>query len=120
MAMDEEHLLYAARYVSLNPVRARLVKRARDWAWSSVWAHLKGADDGLVTVRPLIWRVARFADLLDTPEESAEYARLQAAEKLGRPIGAPRLLKKIALKLGRSVGPRKRGRKPKETAKRRS
>src|ERR1700722_8711163 len=29
VVMDEEHLLSAARYVSLNPVRARLVKRAR-------------------------------------------------------------------------------------------
>ncbi|MFI4996705.1 MAG: hypothetical protein ACHQAQ_13100 [Hyphomicrobiales bacterium] len=72
VATDEEHLLSATRYVSLNPVRARLVKRARDWAWSSVRAHHKGADDGLVTVRPLIWRVARFADLLETPEDSAE------------------------------------------------
>ena len=100
-------------------MRAHLVKRARDWAWSSVWAHLKGADDGLVTVRPLIWRVARFADLLEAPEESADYARLRAAGRLGRPIGAPGFLKKIALKLGRSVEPRRRGRKPKETAKRR-
>jgi len=29
------------RYVSLNPVRARLVDRAEDWAWSSVRAHLR-------------------------------------------------------------------------------
>ena len=31
VAMDEEHLMHAVRYVSLNPVRARLVRRARDW-----------------------------------------------------------------------------------------
>ena len=31
VAMDEAHLHHAIRYVSLNPVRARLVKRARDW-----------------------------------------------------------------------------------------
>ena len=29
--MDETHLLHAVRYVSLNPVRARLVPRAQDW-----------------------------------------------------------------------------------------
>ena len=34
-AMDEAHLAAALRYVSLNPVRARLVARALDWAWSS-------------------------------------------------------------------------------------
>ena len=52
VAMDEAHLLAAVRYVAMNPVRARLVARARaqDWRWSSVRAHLAGADDGLVTV----------------------------------------------------------------------
>jgi putative transposase len=45
--MDEEHLMAAARYVGLNPVRARLVARAEDWRWSSVKAHLEGQDDGL-------------------------------------------------------------------------
>jgi putative transposase len=29
--MDEDHLLAAARYVPLNPVRARLVARPQDW-----------------------------------------------------------------------------------------
>ena len=29
--MDEEHLTAAARYVALNPVRARLAARAWDW-----------------------------------------------------------------------------------------
>ena len=63
--MDEEHLMAAARYVALNPVRARLVARAEDWRWSSVKAHLEGRDDGLVSVAPLVDRSAgRFADLL--------------------------------------------------------
>lgn len=42
VAMDEAHLMAAARYVALNPVRAGLVKHARDWPWSSVRAHLRG------------------------------------------------------------------------------
>jgi len=29
--MDEAHLADAHRYVSLDPVRARLVERAEDW-----------------------------------------------------------------------------------------
>ena len=47
VVMDEAHLAAAARYVSLNPVRARLVARAQDWRWSSVRANLDGRDDGL-------------------------------------------------------------------------
>jgi putative transposase len=40
--MDEPHLLAAARYVELNPVRAGLVAKAGDWPWSSAQAHLRG------------------------------------------------------------------------------
>ena len=32
VAMDEEHLCHALRYVALNPVRAGLTSRAEDWA----------------------------------------------------------------------------------------
>ena len=42
VAMDEEHLAAALRYVSLNPVRARLVERAQHRRWSSTRAHLRG------------------------------------------------------------------------------
>ncbi|WP_223296636.1 transposase [Thiorhodovibrio frisius] len=38
--MDERHLIAAARYVELNPVRARLCQRPEDWEWSSAQAHL--------------------------------------------------------------------------------
>jgi putative transposase len=31
----ESHLLELARYVVLNPVRARMVRSAKDWPWSS-------------------------------------------------------------------------------------
>jgi hypothetical protein len=64
VALDEEHLMNAARYVALNPVRARLVQRAEDWPHSSVRAHLVGRDDGLVSVRPLLDRAPPLADLL--------------------------------------------------------
>jgi putative transposase len=46
VAMDESHLISAVCYVSLNPVRARLVAKAEGRPWSSVRAHINGADDG--------------------------------------------------------------------------
>jgi putative transposase len=54
----------AVCYVSLNAVRVRLVECAKDWPWSSVRAHLAGAGDGLVAVRPALDRVSCFTDLL--------------------------------------------------------
>jgi putative transposase len=80
VAMDEAHLMAAVRYVALNPMRARLAARAEDWPWSSVRAHLAGKDDGLVTVAPVLARIARFADLIVDAAEPAAFAALRAAE----------------------------------------
>jgi putative transposase len=117
VAMDEGHLLAAVRYVSLNPVRAGLVARAADWPWSSVGAHLRGEDDGLVIVRPVLDRVARFADLIDEdpvagrPYDGALQA-LRSCERTGRPLGAPEFVKDLERRLGRPIARRGRGRKP--------
>ena len=43
--MDEKYLLCAARYVELNPVRAKLVDKPADYKWSSALAHISGDDD---------------------------------------------------------------------------
>ncbi|HLW93147.1 MAG TPA: transposase [Roseiarcus sp.] len=109
-AMDEDHLMAAARYVALNPVRARLVGRAQDWRWSSVRAHLSGGDDGLVSVAPLLERCGgRFSDLIETAAPADLVAALRAAETIGRPLGAPIFLDRLAKLVGRDPRPRKRG-----------
>ncbi len=52
--MDKDHLLTAARYVELNPVRAGLVQAPSRYRRSSAAAHLRGRDDALVQVAPLL------------------------------------------------------------------
>ena len=113
VAMDEAHLIAAARYVALNPVRARLVARAQDWPHSSVRAHLQGRDDALVDVRPLLERAPRFGDLIDQAPDEGEFQRLRRSELIGRPLGAPAFVEALERQLGRSLTPGKRGPKPK-------
>jgi putative transposase len=48
--MDGQYLLAAARYIELNPVTARLVKRPEQYQWSSARAHMTAKDDELVKV----------------------------------------------------------------------
>jgi putative transposase len=112
VVMDESHLISAVRYVALNPVRAGLVPRAEDWGWSSVGAHLARQDDGLVTVRPILDRVGRFADLLESGPDDAAFARLRAAETTGRPVGTADFVADLERRLGRPVARRAPGRKP--------
>ncbi len=99
--MDEEHLIAAVRYVALNPVRARLVAKAQDWPHSSVLAHLKRKDDGLVRVRPVLDRVARFADLLETQADDPTFSALRRSELIGRPLGSESFVKRAEALLGR-------------------
>src|SRR3981189_378450 len=87
VVMDEQHLAAALRYVSLNPVRARLVERAQDWRWSSTRAHLRGRTDGLTALAPISARSPTFADLLAGDPGTDMFARLRAAESIGRPLG---------------------------------
>jgi putative transposase len=116
VAMDEAHLLAAARYVALNPVRAGLVGRARDWPWSSVRAHLDGADDALVTVKPLLERYGDFAPLVDEErDDAAAWAALRKSETSGRPVGSEAWLAQLEEKMGRSLRPKPGGR-PRRTA----
>src|SRR2546429_8255073 len=53
VAMDEAHLAAALRYVSLNPVRARLVERAQDWRWASARAPFRGQGDRAPPLEPV-------------------------------------------------------------------
>jgi len=111
--MDDAHFVTAVRYVSLNPVRARLVARAEDWPWSSVRAHLAGRGDGLVTVKPALDRVGDFAKLLEPDAADEErFAAVRRAELSGRPLATPQFVADLERILGRPIARRAPGRKP--------
>jgi putative transposase len=117
VAMDEAHLINAVRYVSLNPVRARLVARGEDWPWSSVRAHLAGKDDGVVTVAPVLDRVGPFQAFLDEPfDEVANFEALRRAEKIGRPVGSADWIAAVEQQLRRPIARRKPGPRAKREA----
>jgi len=112
--MDEAHLASAVRYVSLNPVRARLSEHAGGWPWSSVRAHLAGKDDALERVTPVLDRYGSFADFLGEPVDDADAWRiLRQAKTSGRPGGNAEWIAAIEIRTGRKLAPQKRGPKPK-------
>ena len=112
-AMDEGYLLRAARYVELNPVRARLCRVPWRWRWSSAAAHVGGIDDGVVRVTPLRERVKDWREYLMEPLEAKQEEVWRRHERTGRPLGEAAFLDRIEAVLGRPVRPAKRGPKPK-------
>ena len=55
----ENYLLELARYIVLNPVRARMVRSALDWPWSSYRATIGQAE--LLPCLHIDWLLASFA-----------------------------------------------------------
>ena len=110
VAMDESHLMAAFRYVALNPVKAKLASTAAQWRWSSTAAHLRGQNDGLVSVAPLLDRVDNVTEFLTAEPDSALEAALTKGQTIGRPLMDDRTLAELEDRLGRPIRPRKRGR----------
>jgi putative transposase len=85
--MDEQHLLAAARYIELNPVRAGLVAAPQEYRWSSCRAHLSGRDDKLVCVVPLLRMARDWDSFLSSPTDQNVVELLGRHEHTGRPLG---------------------------------
>jgi putative transposase len=111
--MDEPYLLAAARYIELNPVRARLVEDACDWPWSSARAHLSGQDDCLVKVAPLLAMIGDWRAFLNSAVPEQELKDLRQHVRTGRPLGDDAFLGRLEEMVGRVLKPQKRGPKPK-------
>ena len=110
--MDENYLLACARYVELNPVRAKLAANARGWHWSSARAHLTGRDDKLVSVAPLLERVGDWKKFLAEGVDIDAREAIRAAERTGRPLGAAPFVRKLEKRLERPLARQKPGPKP--------
>jgi len=110
--MDERYTLAAARYIELNPVRARLVPGPADYVWSSARAHLSGRDDALVTVAPLLALAGNWEDFLRTAVDASIAKELRGNETTGRPLGSDAFIDDLEKALGRVLRPRRPGPPP--------
>lgn len=112
--MDESYTLACARYVELNPVVAGMVSSARGYKWSSARAHLRGKDDGLVSVKPLLARVLNWGRFLKGGLQDVEAEKMRLHTSTGRPLGADDWVSELEAGSGRPLKPRPRGRPKKE------
>jgi putative transposase len=109
--MDDAHTLAAARYIELNPVRARLAASPQAWPWSSAAAHVAGRDDAVVRVAALLEFVEGlpWVDFLAQGVSEEQAALFRSHERTGRPLGGDGFVARIERLLGRVLRPRQRG-----------
>jgi putative transposase len=118
---EDFNFLCVCRYVEANGVRAKLVRRARDWRWSSLRARTTGAAGGVAAGDLLDeWPVDRPADaaweaLVDRPAPPGELEQLRTSLRRGRPFGTEGWTKKVAGELGLGFTLRAPGRPPRES-----
>ena len=107
----DEHFLTVARYVERNAVRAKLVKRAEQWQWSSLWRWAQGDPKLLAFLSD--WPVKRprqWVGWVNRPERASELEDLRCSAQRGRPFGSQGWVVRVAKRLSLESTLRPRGR----------
>jgi len=115
---SERYLLTCMRYVELNPVRARMVKRPADYPWSSYAANARGQDDALTVAHPLYRRLGpsgperqrAYRQLFRGPVGKADLQAIRKATNTGWALGDDRFRANVEKLSGRRAAPRPSGR----------
>jgi putative transposase len=112
---SEDYLVACQRYIEQNPVRAGLVRRARDYLWSSHRGNAEGRLDALLTPHERYLalgrtRKTREAAYRALPLDDAIIEEIRLATNGGFVLGHPRFQNRIAQRLDRRVTRGKPGR----------
>lgn len=118
--LDESYFWSAIRYVELNPVRARMVQRAEDYAWSSARSHCGLGGDPVLSAGSR-WLeqfkgVRDWSAWLAAGVESERLRELRARTRTGTPCGSPEFIQRLETQAGRALRARPRGRPWAKTA----
>ena len=108
--LSDGHLLTAAKYVELNPVRANLARRPEDWPWSSARAHLDGRSASLLRGDRLLELRPNWCDFLKDGVQPSTFSIFKKHSATGRPFGDAAFEDKLEESLGRQLRARPRGR----------
>jgi len=107
--LDEKYLYAAVRYVERNPVRAGIVKRAEDYEFSSAKAHVYKKKDILLEDNFMTGEIKDWKAYLREDDNEQDRSLLKKHERVGRPLGEEKFVKKLEEATGRILRPMKPG-----------
>ncbi len=110
--VDKEKYLWAvARYIEQNPVRAKIVKKAEDYPYSSAKAHIHGVKDEILGEALFESRQREdYIELMKASIKEEEINNIRNHTRSGRPIGSESFIEEMERKLDRMFKLRLRGR----------
>jgi putative transposase len=83
---EDAHLLTVLRYMERNPLRAKLVKSAAKWQWSSLGRNRIGSRPKWLSPGP-VPRRRSWAEYVDRPQTAAELKLVRNSVLRGTPFG---------------------------------
>lgn len=113
-ALDEDYLWAAVRYIERNPVRAKMVRRAENYRWSSAKAHCGLQTDPVLT-KSVYWRqqfgsIGDWSGWLAEGDEPEELGILRRNVNKNLPCGSVSFIRKLEKRAERALQYRPRGR----------
>ena len=111
----DEHFYQVVRYVERNPLRAKLVRHADDWRFSSLWRRRHGTAESRAMLanwplpRPRSW-----LQYVNQPQNEAELTAMRLSLQRGQPYGGEAWARATAARLGLESTFRPRGRPKKD------
>ena len=115
---SERYLFSCMRYIELNPVRAGIVVRPEDYAWSSFrrntggdeFTWLVATDEYLSLGSDPAERAEAYRSLFGQPLDAGELAAIRECARKGCPFGSPAFVARTERLLGRPARTRPQGR----------
>jgi putative transposase len=87
------------RYIEQNPLRAKLVKRAEDWRWSSLWRREQGsAKDKKLLDKSLVELPPDYLTFVNSIPEEEILQTVRTSVNKGAPFGSEKWTKKMVKK----------------------
>lgn len=108
---QDDHLHTVIRYVERNALRAKLVRRAEQWRWGSLYRWLRGSAEDRKLLSPWpIPRIPNWVEHVNQPMTDAEADALGASMARGIPFGTESWRESTVGALGLEMTLRPRGR----------
>jgi putative transposase len=111
---EDDHLLTVLRYVERNPVRAKLVKKAQKWLWSSARFWQEGEARPSYLAAGPVSRPKDWLDWVNEPDSAMEREVVRRCTNRGTSFGGKAWVAATAERLGLEATVRPRGRPRKE------
>ena len=113
--LDEPHLIIASRYIERNPVRAKMVKKAWEWKWSSAEYNIGNRAKDIIINRSLAEytgeRKQDWKKRLTEEDNEGFIRRIKAQTAKGLPLAEDEFIYKLEEKLNRKLRADPRGRR---------